>query len=95
MPRRDEGPDARDALRAPATLPLKLQGPLGAIGYKDKALFDDKLSSQDEYRFNGSKGGWNWKGKMERYFISKAPVLRELLEWVEKDEHWDQRRGHL
>ena len=87
VPRRDEGPDARDALRAPATLPLKLQGPLGAIGYKDKALFDDKLSSQDEYRFNGSKGGWNWKGKMERYFISKAPVLRELLEWVEKDEH--------
>ncbi len=64
-----------------------LKGPLGAIGYKDKSPFDDKLTIQDDYRFNGSKGGLAWKGKIERYFIGKAPVLKELLEWVEKDEH--------
>ena len=76
-----------DAARAPAALPLALRGPLGAVGYKDRSPFDDKLTLQDDYRFNGSKGGLAWKGKVERYLIGKAPVLKELLEWVEKDEH--------
>ncbi len=38
------------------------------------------MTIQEEYRFNGVKNGPQWKGKVERYFVSKAPVLKELLE---------------
>ncbi len=67
------------------SLPLHLPGPLGGIEHKDRNLFDDKLTLQDKYRFNGLKGGVAWKGKVERYFISKAPVLKDILEWAEKE----------
>ena len=69
-----------------ATLPLPLLGPLGAIAFKDKSLFDDKLALQEEFRFAGIKGGIQWKGKVERHFISRAPILKELLEWAEKED---------
>ncbi len=39
-----------------ATLPLPLLGPLGAIAFKDKSLFDDKLALQEEFRFAGNQG---------------------------------------
>ena len=58
-------------------------GPLGAITFKDRGMFDDKLMLNEEYRYNGIKGGAAWKSKLERYFVSKAPALRELLEWAE------------
>ena len=64
-------------------LQLKMLGPLGAITFKDRGMFDDKLMLNEEYRYNGVKGGAAWKSKAERYFVSKAPVLRELLEWAE------------
>ena len=69
--------------RGPKSLPLALKGPLGAIGYKDRGVFDEKLALQDEYRFNGSKGGLAWKGKTERYFIGRAPILKDILDWAE------------
>ncbi len=67
-------------------LPLDLKGPLGAISFKDRAIFDEKLAIQEDYRFNGTKGGLAWKGKVERHFISRAPVLKEILEWAEACE---------
>ena len=38
-------------------LPLRLNGPLGAIGYKDRPIFDEKMATHEEYKFNGVKGG--------------------------------------
>ncbi len=76
---------ARKALER-KELPLSLRGPLGAIGYKDRSLLDDKLALQPEFRFDGSKGGPHWKGKLERYIISRAPILKDLLEWAEFED---------
>jgi len=72
--------------QAKKSLPLELKDPIGAIGYKERAVFDEKLASQDEYRFNGVKGGLAWKGKVERHFIARAPVLRKILKWAEDEE---------
>ena len=50
-----------------------------------KAVFDDRMAGQEEYRFNGTKGtnGDAWKGKVERYMISKVPALKTILLWAE------------
>ena len=63
-----------------------LKDPLGAIGYEKRAIFDEKLASLDEYKFNGVKGGLAWKGKVERHFIARAPILRKILKWAEDEE---------
>ncbi len=75
-----------DGTKAKKTLPLPLKGPLGAIGYKERALFDDKIAHHEEYKFNGAKGGINWKQRTERYFISRAPILHDLLKWAEEED---------
>ena len=67
-------------------LPLQLRGPLGAIGYKERSLFDEKLASQSEYKFDGVKGGIAWKGRLERMIIARAPILKDVLEWAEGEE---------
>ncbi len=64
-------------------LPLTL-GPLGGL-INGKGL-DDKMTGQEGFRFDGNKGGDRWKGKVERYFISKIPALRVILNWAEKSE---------
>ncbi len=47
-------------------LPLVLKDPLGAIGYEKRgALFDEKLATSEDYKFNGVRGGLAWKGKVE------------------------------
>ncbi len=53
-------------------LPLVL-GPLGQLYDPHAKLFDDKLANQSSFEFDGSKGGAAWKGKVERYFISRCP----------------------
>ena len=65
------------------TFPLAMAGPLLAIAYKDRNIFDDKIMLHSDFRYDGNKGGAAWKSRVERYFISKAPALRELLEWAE------------
>ena len=80
------GPAAPEAKGTRKTLPLNLPGPLGAIERRDRSIFDEKLTLQAEYKFDGMKGGIAWKGKVERYFISKAPILKELLEWAESED---------
>ena len=63
-----------------------MNGFLGAITFKDRTLFDDKVILTPEYQWDGVKGGAAWKSNVERYFITKAPVLRELLEWAEAQD---------
>ncbi len=41
---------------------------------------------QGPFQFNGVKGGIAWKEKVGRYMISRAPVLKEILEWSESIE---------
>ena len=60
-----------------------MTGPLGAIVFKVRLMFDDKLMLNNEYRCNGVKGGTAWKSRLERYIVARAPALRELLEWAE------------
>ena len=67
-------------------LPLRLTGPLGSIGYKDRPIFDEKMSTLEEYKFNGVKNGIAWKTKTERHFIARAPVLRDILEFAELED---------
>ena len=47
-------------------------------------MFDDKLSERSEYQYAGEVGtGIAWKGKVERHFISRAPVMMNILKWAE------------
>ena len=67
-------------------LPLDMRGPLLSLGHKDKSLFDVKLTQQEEYRFDGTKGGVAYKKKLENYFMPQAPIIRELLKWAERED---------
>ena len=69
--------------RSLTPLPLEY-GPLGALLHSKHGLFDDKITSEEEYKFDGSKGGDRWKGKVERYMISKVPALKNIFIWAEK-----------
>ena len=68
----------------PTSLPLDLKGPLMAIAWKDRPLLDEKMALHDDFRFNGVKGGPEWKDNVEKAIISKAPVMRIILNWVEE-----------
>ena len=57
-------------------LPLSL-GPLGAL--TTQRVFDDRVSTQEEFRFKGLKGGYAWKSKVENYFISRVLAINEIL----------------
>ena len=67
-------------------MPLRLVGPLGSIGYKDRPIFDEKMSIHEDYKFNGVKGGIAWKINTERHFIARAPVLRHIVEFAELED---------
>ena len=62
-------------------LPLQL-GPRGVLAHGE--LFDDRVAAQEDFKFSGSKGGDAWKGKVERYLISKVPALDRIFEWAER-----------
>ena len=64
-----------------------MPGPLGCIAFKDKTMFDSRLMLDASYKYNGIKGGMAWKSKVERYFVTQAPCLRELLEWAEAEDN--------
>lgn len=65
--------------------PMNLSLPLGQLANekRDKSIYDDKMVTQAEYRFDGIKEGAKWKSKVERYFITKVPVAMEILKWAE------------
>ena len=48
-------------------------------------LFDDKLTLDDEYKYDGVKNGPIWKVKLENYFMGKAAVMQEILTWAEAE----------
>ena len=41
----------------------------------------------EEYKYNGVKGGAAWRSELARYFVSKSPVVREVLEWAESQDN--------
>ena len=65
--------------------PIKITLPLGQLASerRDKSIYDEKMMTQAEYRYDGGKNGASWKSKVERYFITKVPVALELLKWAE------------
>ena len=79
-------PADRAADAAGTTLPLNLRRPLGGIANMERhLLFDDKLTLNDEYRYDGVKNGPAWKVKLENYFMGKAAVMQEILTWAEAE----------
>ena len=44
------------------------------------------MAQSSDYKFNGSKDGVAWKIKLERYFITRAPVLQNILELAELED---------
>ena len=44
------------------------------------------MSTTEDYKFNGIKRGVAWKTKLERHFIARAPVLRDILEFAELED---------
>ena len=64
---------------------MNLSLPLGQLGNerRDKSIYDDKMMTQAEYRFDGTKDGAKWKSTIERFFITKVPVAMEILKWAE------------
>ena len=45
-------------------MPLTLMQPIGSIGYKDRPVFDHNMTLQDDFKFNGVKDGYKWKGEV-------------------------------
>ena len=39
-------------------LPLRLNSTLGSVGCKDRPIFDQKMTLQDEFKFNGTKDAY-------------------------------------
>ena len=46
-------------------------------------LFDDKVPTYEEYRYNGIKGGDKWRLKVRGYWLSKCPQLMPILNAIE------------
>ena len=44
------------------------------------------MDPTDNRTLSEKLGDIAWKGKVERYFISRAPILREILMWAEKQD---------
>ena len=76
-------PDTNGDAAGNLTIPLKL-GPLGALA--TNRVFDDKISTSPEFKFNGHSGGDDWRNKVQRYMISKVPALSTILMWAEREE---------
>ena len=65
-------------------LPMTLRGHIGSARCKDNPMFDEKPSGRDEYTYSGKSGtGIAWTGKTWRHFISRAPVVMDILKWAE------------
>ena len=43
--------------------PFKMAGLLGAITFKDRTFFDNKVMLTPEYQWDGMKGGAAWKSR--------------------------------
>ena len=72
------------------TLPLPALGSLGALG-KDATMYkiyEDTLPSKDgSFKISrAQENGHKWKTKVERYLISKVPMLKPLLHWAETQD---------
>ena len=58
-------------------------------------MFEDKLTTEAEFKFDGVNNGSAWKTKVERYMVYKAPILKELLEWDEAQDGETISEAHM
>ena len=58
-------------------------------------MFDDKLTTEAEFKFDGINHGSAWKTKVERYMVYKAPILTELLQWAEAQDGETISEAHM
>ena len=50
----------------PQALPLKLNEDIGVLWDVHTRVFDFKLANSAEWKVNGTRGGMDWKGRLER-----------------------------
>ena len=52
--------------------------------YGERLLFDDKSAERADLKFDGARGGPDWKSKMETFLVYKCPMMLEVLGWAER-----------
>ena len=52
----------------------------------DTKLFDEKMTLNPLYRYNGVSGGDVWHTRIFDYLVSKCPDIEVLLKWSEKQD---------
>ena len=52
----------------------------------DTKLFDEKMTLNPLYRYNGVSGGDVWHTRIFDYLASKCPDIEVLLKWSEKQD---------
>ena len=52
--------------------------------YGERRLFDDKSAERAGLKFDGARGGPDWKSKMETFLVYKCPMVLEISEWAER-----------
>ena len=52
----------------------------------DTKLFDEKMTLNPLYRYNGVSGGDVWHTRIFDYMVSKCPDIEVLLRWAEKQD---------
>ena len=58
-------------------------------------MFDDKLTTEAEFEFDGVNHCSAWKTKVERYMVYKDSIFRELLELAEAQDGEAISEAHM
>ena len=58
-------------------------------------MFDDKLTTEAKFKFDGVNNGSAWKTKVERYMVCKARIFKEVLEWAEAQDGETISEAHM
>ena len=59
-------------------------GMLTGERYGERPLFDDKSAERADLKFDGARGGPDWKSKMETFLVYKCHMMLGTLEWAER-----------
>ncbi len=46
-------------------------------------LFDDRVPMNEQYKYDGVKGGSEWKKRVRDYMIGSCPAIMTMLNWAE------------
>ncbi len=63
-------------------------GPRGGTLRWDTKLFDDKLTTNEVYKWDGSdKGADSWRRRVRDYIIGRCHLLKPMMDWAEAKEY--------